>query len=483
MNRINPKRSTTRWRFVLLFLGFLGSAELISSAPIDPGKPKLRTSSLSSPRRPLDQDIGSPSELAWQAWLLVDAQPGSNSNLDSASMLRRITPKSVFIAPQLQACAEGYKADNMGRCQKIVNIDHEAHLNFLVQRLNQLYGKGAPQSASSSSEKKQSPPVTGPLQLNIPLLPEVNKDESISQVEVDEAPYGAMPLETKKEGSVVNYDRKNITKATDDENIEDSFFLHSNSTSHKEVNQNSSSPAFVVPVVDFIDEANETSPEVVDYMIPLSLQTDRNQSLENEKPERVDSTKEEESSEDDKHTTENSLGQEETTTNDEDLLDGDNSTTLSDRDEVSENDDSRENATVTRATRMENVTESPIRKEIISDGVTDIVSKTETWRNENDTSPIQSTKKNETRKVDVVYNEEEFETDLEDQEEYSDPTEVSVEDSEESEDEILKHGETGMTIPIENQALVQSEKKKKIHLPNDEYPLETTTFLRMKVIP
>ena len=450
MIRTNPKRSATHWRVALLFLGFLGSAEFISSAPADPETSKERTSSLSSPRRSSEQDIGSPSELAWQAWLLVDAQPsGSNPGLDSASILRRITPKSVFIAPSLQACADGYKADNMGRCQKIVNIDHEAHLNFLVQRLNQLYGKGPSQAASTSTDKKQSPTVTGPLQLNIPLLPEGNKDESSSQVEDDEPPQGAIPLETKKETSVVDYPR-NDTRVTSEEKFEESFFLNPNSTGHKKNDQSSSSPAFVVPVAHFIDESNETFSEIVGYKIPQSLPAILNHSIE------FDSRKE------DFSTTEDTLIQE------------DNTTTLSSKDQVSEDDSYHETATETRDSGMENVTESPIRKEIISDGVSDIGSEMETWRNESDASLIQGTKKNETSEVDVLY-EEESEPDLEDQEEYSDTTQVSEEDSGESEDELLKHGETGMTIPIENQALIRSEKKK-TQVPKDDFPMETTTF-------
>lgn len=454
MIRTNPKRSATHWRVALLFLGFLGSAEFVRSAPADPEKLKERTSSLSSPRRSSEQDIGSPSELAWQAWLLVDAQPaGSNTGLDSASILRRITPKSVFIAPSLQACADGYKADNMGRCQKIVNIDHEAHLNFLVQRLNQLYGKGPSQAASTMTDKKQSPIATGPLQLNIPLLPGASQDESPSHVGENEPPHGAIPLSKKKESSVFDYRKNDTTRVSSEEDYEESFFLHSNSTDHKKNNLGSSSPAFVVPVADFIDEANETFPEIVDYNIPQGLHSVLNRSTV-----AYDFGKE------DFSTTEDSLSQEDNAA----------TTTLFNKDQVSEDDSSRENVTMTSDSGMENVTESPIRKEIISDGISDIDSEMETWRNESVASSIQGTKKNETSEADVLY-EEESEPDLEDQEEYTDTTQVAEDDSGESEDELLKHGETGMTIPIENQALIRSEKKK-TQVPKDDFPMETTTF-------
>ena len=100
----------------------------------------------------------------------MDSQPSAHSALDSASFRRRITPKSVFIAPALPAlppCAEGYHADKMARCMKDVSIDPQAHLGFLVQRLNNRYGVlGGASEPSRNSQKKSS----GPLQLNIPLL-------------------------------------------------------------------------------------------------------------------------------------------------------------------------------------------------------------------------------------------------------------------------------------------------------------------------
>ncbi|XP_033210514.1 uncharacterized protein LOC117168801 [Belonocnema kinseyi] len=454
MIRTNPKRSATHWRVALLFLGFLGSAEFVRSAPADPEKLKQRTSSLSSPRRSPEQDIGSPSELAWQAWLLVDAQPaGSNTGLDSASIPRRITPKSVFIAPSRQACADGYKADKMGRCQKVVIINREAHFDFIVNRLNQLYGKNPSQAASTMVDKKQSPIATGPLQLNIPLLPDSSQDESSSHGEEEEPPHGAIPLGAKKESSVFNYKRNDTTKLSSEEDYEKSFFLQSNSTDNKKNNQGSSTTAFVVPVVDFIDEANETFPEIVDYNIPHGLQTVLN-------PSTVvyDSRKE------DFSTTEDSFTQEDNAA----------TTTLFNKDQVSDYDYSQENVTVRSDSETENVTESPIRKEIISDDISDIDSEMESWRNESDASSIEGTKNNETTEADVLY-EEDTVPDLEDLEEYTDTTQVSEDDTGESEDELLKHGETGMTIPIENQALVRSEKKK-TQVPKDDFPMETTTF-------
>lgn len=114
------------------------------------------------PSRPLNDR---PSELAWQAWLLVDSQ-NNNGEPD-----RKITPKSVFIAPNigdnhsLPDCAEGYRSDPMGRCIKFVKVDEAAHLDFLLQRLNEIYAT----NPSEELDDDDSKPTSGPLQVNIPL--------------------------------------------------------------------------------------------------------------------------------------------------------------------------------------------------------------------------------------------------------------------------------------------------------------------------
>lgn len=129
------------------------------------------------------QNLGSPSDLAWQAWLLLDSQTGAHSSLDSASFLKRITPKSVFIAPVLPACPDGYRADTMGRCVKRVNINPQAHIGFLLQRLNNRYGNQASNSDTSSNNNQKK--SSGPLQLNIPLFAEM--DTKSTQVDHEEA--------------------------------------------------------------------------------------------------------------------------------------------------------------------------------------------------------------------------------------------------------------------------------------------------------
>ncbi|XP_018335237.1 uncharacterized protein LOC108744126 isoform X2 [Agrilus planipennis] len=127
----------------------------------------LYTCSVSSfPSRPLNERSA---DLAWQAWLLVDDQNQEKNYGAEALGRRRITPKSVFIAPtfspeSLPPCASGYQSDSMGRCVKLIEIDQEAHLDFLLQKLNERFGY---EEYSREEDDEKSP--SGPVQLNIPL--------------------------------------------------------------------------------------------------------------------------------------------------------------------------------------------------------------------------------------------------------------------------------------------------------------------------
>nr|CAD7411231.1 unnamed protein product [Timema cristinae] len=102
-------------------------------------------------------------ELAWEAWLLLDAAA-------SPSPARRITPKSVFVAPPLRTgaghCVEGHRPDGSGRCVKVLRVDQAAQLDFLLSRLNAMYADNEPQKQTSSSSSSSS----GPLQVSIPIV-------------------------------------------------------------------------------------------------------------------------------------------------------------------------------------------------------------------------------------------------------------------------------------------------------------------------
>jgi len=113
---------------------------------------------------------------------------------------RRITPKSVFVAPSFNKCSDGYRPDSMGRCVKVVKINQAAQWDFLLKQLNSMYGAGAgggafpmlpgasayqPAAAQPTtttteppSQKTDSP---GPFQLNIPLAGVGDADPSYNQ--------------------------------------------------------------------------------------------------------------------------------------------------------------------------------------------------------------------------------------------------------------------------------------------------------------
>lgn len=119
------------------------------------------------PSKPLNERS---TELAWEAWLLVDQ---TNRQSDLGMLRRRITPKSVFIAPTfspdlLPACADGYKSDMMGRCVKIIKINESVHFDFLLQKLNAQF---------PDYEEPTEAPTHGPLQLNIPILGDFTEEK------------------------------------------------------------------------------------------------------------------------------------------------------------------------------------------------------------------------------------------------------------------------------------------------------------------
>lgn len=113
------------------------------------------------PTKPLNERS---TELTWQAWLLIDE---SQNKQQDSTLKRRITPKSVFIAPtfspeSLPECSEGYQSDPMGRCIKVIMLNKELHLDFLLQQLNQKFG-------GMEDYEYEDETTSGPLNINIPL--------------------------------------------------------------------------------------------------------------------------------------------------------------------------------------------------------------------------------------------------------------------------------------------------------------------------
>jgi len=109
------------------------------------------------------------------------AAGGGGVAIGGASAGRRITPKSVFVAPSFSKCSDGYRPDTMGRCVKVVKLNQAAQWDFLLKQLSSMYGPGAPKPVGASAYQQTPPAVVtttepssqktespGPFQLNIP---------------------------------------------------------------------------------------------------------------------------------------------------------------------------------------------------------------------------------------------------------------------------------------------------------------------------
>ncbi|KAK9500851.1 hypothetical protein O3M35_002033 [Rhynocoris fuscipes] len=99
------------------------------------------------------------------AWLLVQEEesPSSQPQTGAQVSVRRITPKSVFMAPTFTSCSEGYRQDSLGRCVKVVKVNPSAQWDFFLHKLNSMYGPPEPNIR---------PANTGPFRLPIPLATE-----------------------------------------------------------------------------------------------------------------------------------------------------------------------------------------------------------------------------------------------------------------------------------------------------------------------
>jgi hypothetical protein len=134
--------------------------------------------------------VGTPQELGRQSSLPVD--PGTpRPHNEEVKKIRR-TKRSVFIAPafsttsHLPGCAEGYRQDSMGRCVKLVKLNHTAQLDFLLHRLNTLYAtpvirRGYEDHSASDSSTTRPLHVSTPI--NIPPEPDGVPKESVEVAE------------------------------------------------------------------------------------------------------------------------------------------------------------------------------------------------------------------------------------------------------------------------------------------------------------
>ncbi|RZF40923.1 hypothetical protein LSTR_LSTR017067 [Laodelphax striatellus] len=102
--------------------------------------------------------------LRWRDWLLVEDTAPADVNPAPGALVRRITPKSVFVAPNFNpGCKEGQQIDSQGKCVQIVRVDQAAHLDFLLKRFNSMFAAPPPPS------KKVEKDSTGPFHVSLPL--------------------------------------------------------------------------------------------------------------------------------------------------------------------------------------------------------------------------------------------------------------------------------------------------------------------------
>uniref|UniRef100_A0A1B6DM34 Uncharacterized protein n=1 Tax=Clastoptera arizonana TaxID=38151 RepID=A0A1B6DM34_9HEMI len=96
-------------------------------------------------------------DISWGDWIIIDDTGTGDSG--ASLLLRRITPKSVFVAPNFNSCPEGYSQDSLGRCVKIVQINKQAQWNFFLDKIKAMY---SPQPSKVGKE-------SGPFHINLPI--------------------------------------------------------------------------------------------------------------------------------------------------------------------------------------------------------------------------------------------------------------------------------------------------------------------------
>lgn len=117
-----------------------------------------------------------------KAWLLM-----VESGKVDEEELRRITPKSIFIAPLLTSrsgkCQEGYSHNHLGECVKVIKPDPKIQLDLLLKRLSSFYSekskppeKEEEEVEEEEEEKEFFKPSSGPLQFSIPIWSEEEKE-------------------------------------------------------------------------------------------------------------------------------------------------------------------------------------------------------------------------------------------------------------------------------------------------------------------
>lgn len=123
--------------------------------------------------KPLDNN---PDHLTWEAaWL-----SGDSRGVGSGGKAKKITPKSIFIAPQLNGfngslCPPDMKVDYNGKCIQVVNINPA---DIVLTKLQSLLGDGGGASNIGGSEDYDYEyDTSGPFQVNLPLSIDLPAEE------------------------------------------------------------------------------------------------------------------------------------------------------------------------------------------------------------------------------------------------------------------------------------------------------------------
>lgn len=128
--------------------------------------------------KPLDNN---PDHLTWEAaWLSGDSRPGIGGKA------KKITPKSIFIAPQLNGfngslCPPDMKIDYNGKCIQVQSNINPA--DIVLTKLQSLLEVGGAPNAGGSEDYDYEYDTSGPFQVNLPLSIDLPVEEPPKRAE------------------------------------------------------------------------------------------------------------------------------------------------------------------------------------------------------------------------------------------------------------------------------------------------------------
>uniref|UniRef100_A0A1B0D629 Folded gastrulation N-terminal domain-containing protein n=1 Tax=Phlebotomus papatasi TaxID=29031 RepID=A0A1B0D629_PHLPP len=147
-----------------------------------------------------------PDHLAWEAWLTVDSR-----NPLYNDMTRKITPKSIFIAPNFRneslPCPTGFKVDHRGQCIRVVSIDPN---DLLANRLQSILASTNIQMDDDEIYDYDSYDTSGPFQVNLPISLDAD-----SKLEQSQGAKGA-PEGLRENTQILNGEPSSIQETLED---------------------------------------------------------------------------------------------------------------------------------------------------------------------------------------------------------------------------------------------------------------------------